>query len=208
MNTSFKAIGLALTTVLCSTQTQALQTSNVSTSYVLASVKPCERRVGVAATFSEYLKKLREKLKMLSLERSAIDDILSGIYMDVNSSQRQSLPDTVVILAKNALVQVEETIMISQVSFDKIMSEVDSNQLQDAIELRSETIRELDKVIVSLNNIIELDVETKMTCSEEFAPAVIYDIARMENALKSDIIQAPAGMTREEKRKFILSHAS
>lgn len=210
MNTSLKAIGFALTTVLFSTQAQAVQTSNASISYVLASNKPCERRSGISAAFSEFAKKLRDRLKMLAQERSAIDDILSDLDLHLVNFQGHPMPERAVLLAKQSLPLVHETIMISHGSFDKIMSDINPDQVQDALALRKETIEELNKVVTSFNHIIELDEKMKslVADNQEIEPAVIYDIARMDKALKADMIVAPRGMSREEKRKFILSHAS
>ncbi len=35
-----------------------------------------------------------------------------------------------------------------------------------------------------------------------------YDRARMDRALQSEMIEMPQGLTREEKRQFILAHSS
>lgn len=210
MNTSLKAIGLALATVVCTTQAHAYQASNASVSYVLSSNKPCERRTGIAAAFAEFAKKLRERLKMLAQQRSSIDDILSDITSNFSEYQGYPMPESVISVAKETLPSVQETIMISQESFDKIMSDIDHDQVDVAIRLRAETVDELNKVVISLNHIIELDAKMRMAdaVSEEIDPAVIYDIARMDKALNADIIHAPQGMSREEKRRFILSQAS
>ncbi|WP_293649594.1 hypothetical protein [uncultured Pantoea sp.] len=202
MNTTLKGFGLALTTVFCTTQAQAVQTPSITYNYVIASVKPSERR---GVSFLTFARGMKAHLKRLSTKRQELDVVIEQIYRERPTSSDFLIPEVVSSGASRLIEVVRDNIMQSQEVFDTIIAKLDQDEAQQANLLRAETVKELNLVITSMESIIEIN--TAIANEIQTDPVVIFDIARMENALKGDTIIAPSGLSREEKRKFILSHA-
>ncbi|MGY2970384.1 hypothetical protein ACVWWU_000771 [Pantoea sp. PA1] len=203
MNTTLKGFGLALTTVFCTTQAQAVQTPTITYSYVISNAKASERR---GSGFITFAKGMRAHLKRLSAKRHELDVVVDEICLNKPTANGFVVPEVVVNGASRLIEVVRDNIMQSQEVFDKLIAELDQDEVYQADILRTDTVKELNLVITSMERIIQINDE--ISSESQNAPVVIYDIARMEKALKGDTIVAPRGLSREEKRKLILSYAT
>jgi hypothetical protein len=202
MNSTIKGFSLALTTVFCTTQAQAVQTPSVTYNYVISAVKPNERR----GSFFSFSKAMKAHLKRVSVQRQELDVVIEQISLEKPKPLDFLVPEVVLNGATRTIDVVRDNIMQSQEVFDTLIANLDQDEAYQAELLRNDTVKELNLVIASMERIININsaVNNDDVQSE---PVVLFDIARMENALKGDTIMVPPGLSREEKRKFILSHA-
>jgi len=203
MNSTIKGFSLALTTVFCTTQAQAVQTPSVTYNYVISAVKPNERR---GLGFLSFSKAMKAHLKSLSTQRQELDVVIEQICLEKPKPMDFLVPEVVLNGASRTIDVVRDNIMQSQDVFDTLIANLDQDEAYQAELLRSDTVKELNLVIASMERIININSAVNND-DVQIEPVVLFDIARMENALKGDTIMVPPGLSREEKRKFILSHA-
>ncbi|EMD9275295.1 hypothetical protein VWV82_003938 [Cronobacter malonaticus] len=198
-------LGLSLTPLLLSTQAQASSVAvPITTVQPLSNSAPYRNR-GMSPDAALRLKgDVSARLKQLFTIREKLENAIARIQVALDSGNPVQIPPALVKAAVSAISTGEVTVEIAEESFSRILS-AERVACRPALEaLKDETINGLVATIETMKKIPEL---SKQAESRE-AAVVAFDKERMSLAVNSDKIEMKPGMSREEKRRFILSHAS
>ncbi|WP_318369629.1 hypothetical protein [Enterobacter sp.] len=197
--------GMGLAPLLLSTQAQATSVAVPITSVQPQNHTPSYRSRGMTPVAALRLKgDVSGRLKDLFIIREKLENAIARIQVALDGGAPVSIPAALVKAAVSAISTGEATVEIADESFSIILS-ADRVACRPALEaLKDETIGGLIATIETMKKIPEL---AKQAESRE-AAIVAFDKERMSLAVNSDKIEMKPGMSREEKRRFILSHAS
>lgn len=146
----------------------------------------------VSNGFSKILSGLCEKVEATPVvESNCVDP--DDVALDLLSSTVTALTEALSILSKRR----------DSIDCDCRLKGHHCEALHDAYEAAMGSVGDLIDVVEATRQAIILhDLK-----AEHRSPGS-FDAGRMRRTVESESILAPAGMTREEKRRFILSHAS
>lgn len=198
-------LGMGLAPLLLSTQAQATSVAVPITSVQQTTYTPSQRNRGMTPDAALRLKgDVSGRLKQLFTIREKLENAIGRIQIALDNGTPVTIPAALVKAATSAISTGESTVEIAQESFSRILS-AERVACRPALEaLKDETINGLVATIETMKKIPEL---SKQAESRE-AAIVAFDKERMYLAVNSDKIEMKPGMSREEKRRFILSHAS
>lgn len=205
MNFLTTTLSLSLAPLLLSTQAQASQVAVPIASAQSSKMTQASNRRGLSPESALRLKaevskqlaqlfELRQRLeRTIAKMQEAFD---KGEYVDLSPSLNQA--------AESGIEMGEITIVMARDSFGRILA-ADRVACRPAlVALQEDTIKGLSETIDAMKKIPELSKQI----DARGKAVVVIDENRIATALNSDKIEMKAGMSREEKRRFILSHAS
>ncbi|WP_447868605.1 hypothetical protein [Rahnella aceris] len=198
-------LSIGLTPLLLTTQVQA-----VGVAFPIASAQPAgmtssARSRGMSPESVIRLKsEVSQKLAQLFAGNVKVEKVLARMQKAFDNGESVELSQIAINSAYAVIGSAESNIEVAQDAF-KIILSADRLTCRASLEkLRDETMNGLISTIETMKKIPDLAKQIE----ERQQTVVIIDTARMDLALNSDRIEMKRGMTREEKRQFILSHAS
>ncbi|MGL4926536.1 MAG: hypothetical protein ACRC4K_06860 [Plesiomonas shigelloides] len=145
-----------------------------------------------------------QKLERLFAVNVKLENALARMQKAIADGEHVEISQTVINSAYAVIRSAESNIDVANDAFDTILS-ADSLVCRISLEkLRDDTMSGLRATIETMKKIPEF---AKQIEQREHS-VVVIDSSRMDIALNSGRIDTKIGMTREEKRLFILSHAS
>lgn len=201
----FATLGISLAPLLLTTQAQATNVAVSITSAQNITYTPSFRTRGMNPDVALRLKgDVSGHLRQLFVIRDKLEKGIARLQFALDSGEPVLLSSALVSAALAGISSGEAAIEMTEDSFSRILS-ADRVACRPALEaLKAETLTGLFATIETMKKIPEL---AKQTAEREKA-VISFDKNRMSLALKSDKIEMIPGMSREEKRRFILSHAS
>ncbi|ETS33514.1 hypothetical protein BB987_13375 [Photorhabdus temperata] len=204
-NTTTTVVGLALVPMLISTQAQAFQTSAP-----LARMIEEWGSTGGARTFPKKSvaaldASIREHLYALTHQCEELDKAIAETLNKINCGEDVVLSHSLISNSNSTISTIKESIQFADELFEDILCNIPSRSQATIKRLKHDTISGLQEVIKTMSNIVHIQEKIK---DREMMAIVVIDKNRVEMVLASERIQAPRSMSREEKRKFILQHAS
>lgn len=205
MNLLTTTLGLSLAPLLLSTQAQASQVAVPIANAHSAKLTMSSGRKGITPETALRLKAdVSKRLGQLFELRQKLDRAIAKMQDAFDKGEHVELPTPLIDAAEKGIEMGEITITMARLSFENILAS-DRVACRPALKLLcDDTVNGLSATIETMKKIPEL---SKQMDARKKA-VVVIDENRMANALKSDRIEMKIGMTREEKRRFILSHAS
>ncbi|WP_086869625.1 hypothetical protein [Kosakonia pseudosacchari] len=201
----FATLGMSLAPLLLTTQAQATNVAVSITSVQNITYNPSFRSRGMTPDAVLRLKgDVSGHLKQLFVIRDKLEKGIAKLQIAFDNGEPVHLTQALVSAAIAGISTGEAAVEITEDSFSRILS-ADRVACRTALEaLKAETLTGLFATIETMKKIPEL---AKQTAEREKA-VIAFDKNRMSLALASDKIEMTPGMSREEKRRFILSHAS
>lgn len=199
------ALSIGLTPLLISTQVQVPSVAAPIANAQPAGLTSSARSRGMSAESVIRLKsEVSQNLAALFTGNVKLERALARMQKAFDNGEDIELSQTVINSALAVIGSAESNIEVAQDAFNIILS-ADRLPCRGSLEkLRDETMSGLIATIETMKKIPEFAKQIE----EREQTVVVIDTTRMDIALNSDRIQMKAGMTREEKRQFILSHAS
>ncbi|EIT7187704.1 hypothetical protein MZT64_001425 [Serratia marcescens] len=199
------ALSIGLTPLLLTTQVQA-----TSVAVPIANAQPTglassAKNRGLSAESAIRLKsEVSQKLAQLFAANVKLEKALARMQKAIDDGEHIEISQTVINSAHAVIGSAESNIDVAKDAFDKILS-ADRLACRTSLEkLRDETMNGLIATIETMKKIPEFGKQIE----QREHTVVVIDSSRMDIALNSGRIDMKPGMTREEKRQFILSHAS
>ncbi|MGO2923877.1 MAG: hypothetical protein ACTIDX_17090 [Hafnia paralvei] len=198
-------LSVSLAPLLLSTQVQATSVAVPIANAQPTNIAPSARNRGMTAEAVLRLKgDVSQKLTHLFTVREKLDRALAKMQQAFDQGEYVDLPQTIVNSALAIIASAESTIDVTNDSFSRILSAERLVCRASLESLREETILGLTATIETMKKIPEFSKQLE----NREKTIVMIDQGRMALALNSDRIEMKSGMTREEKRRFILSQAS
>jgi len=205
MNFLTTTLSLSLAPLLLSTQAQASQVAVPIATAQSVKLTQSSGRKGFTPEAALRLKAdVSKRLAQLFELRLKLDRAIVKMQEAFDKGERVDLPAPLIHAAETGIEMGGVTITMARNSFETILASERVACRPALIELCNDTVNGLSATIETMKKIPEL---SKQIDARKKA-VVVIDENRMANALNSDRIEMKAGMTREEKRRFILSHAS
>jgi len=198
-------LSVGLTPLLFSTQLQA-----TSVAVPIANVQPARltssaRSRGMSAEAVIKLKnEVTQKLSLLFSSREKLDKGIARLQTAVDNGQEVVLTPTQVKAATAIIGSAESAIEVAQGVFSNILDAEHLPCRASVESLRDETVSGLNDTINTMKKISKIAEQI----ADRQRTVIVIDPERMAIAINSDKIQMKQGMTREEKRQFILSQVS
>lgn len=201
----FTTLGVGLAPLLLSTQAQA-----TSVAVPITRVQPAEftsAARGRGMTPEDVLRLNGEISPLLSQLLDFNRDLEEGIdvlHTAIGKGERVEISQSLVNSADSSIESAKASMALAQEAFGYVLS-VERIACRPMLEeLQTKTIAGIAASIETMKKIPELSKQA----SEQTKAVVAFEQDRMSVALNSDRIEMKPGMSREEKRRFILSHAS
>ncbi|UKY38198.1 hypothetical protein [Pantoea dispersa] len=198
-------LGLGLAPLLLSTQAQA-----ASVAVPIASVQPSQkasssRARGITPEAALRLKTdVSDRLADLFSVREKLEKAIGRLQISFDRGEHVEIPGELESAFAAAITAGESALVIVDTSFSKILG-AERVACKPSLEaLKAETIGGLVATIETMKKLPELSKQIQ----EKEAAVVTFEKERMSIALNSDKIEMKSGLSREEKRRLILSHAS
>ncbi|HFZ0536196.1 TPA: hypothetical protein ACIJO6_001524 [Klebsiella aerogenes] len=205
MNLLTTTLGLSLAPLLFSTQAQASQVAVPIASAQSLKMTQTSGRRGLSPDEALRLKAdVSKQLMQLFAQRQKLERAIAKMQDAIDKGEYMELPEHLIQAAKFGIEMGEVTISMANASFGSILTAERVACRPALMTLQDDTIKSLVATIVTMKKIPELSKQMDIRKKA----VVVIDENRIASALNSDKIVMKAGMTREEKRRFILSHAS
>ncbi|EKN6017352.1 hypothetical protein DVQ57_22460 [Yersinia enterocolitica] len=198
-------LSIGLTPLLLTTQVQAIDVAVPLANAEPAGLTAAARNRGMSAQAAIRLKsEVSDKLKKLFVGNVKLEQALARMQKAFDNGEHVELSQTSLNSALAVIGSAESNKEMAQDVFAKILSAEQLVCRGSLEQLRDETMSGLNATIETMKKIP--DFAKKIEAREN--SVVVLDHTRMDIALSSDRITMKQGLTREEKRQFILSHAS
>ncbi|MEX6157882.1 hypothetical protein [Providencia manganoxydans] len=201
-------VGLAILPLFSSAHDQVKQTkapiveiakkANIETNGVRRFCSPENAYDSFCQDVLERISRLEESASLLEI---AIDKSLQDIENIRFSSDELSLLKKQVNKTISGIASAKKVI---SKSFESIMKDPELKDLSFAADLRDRALKGMDELMLTINKVVNL----KDALESRQETVIVIDVNRMNVAMSSVKHSAPKGMTREERRKFILSRAN
>lgn len=206
MNLIATTLSLSLTPLLLSTQAQASQVAvPIASVQSLKPAQPNSRSKVMTAESALRLKaEVSRHLSHLFELREKLERAIRKVQEALDKGEHVDLSAALIQAAESGIEMGEVTITVAKDSFGAILaSERVACRLALTV-LRDETIKGLSATVETMKKIPEMSrqIDTRKKT------VITFDENRITSALNSDRIEMKGGMSREEKRRFILSHVS
>lgn len=205
MNLLTTTLGLSLAPLLLSTQAQASQVAVPIASAQSLKMTQTSGRRGLSPDEALRLKAdVSKRLLQLFAQRQKLERAIAKMQDAIDKGEHMDFPEHLIQAAESGIEMGEVTISMANDSFGSILTSERVACRPSLVALQVETISSLTATIETMKKIPELSKQMDIRKKA----VVVIDENRIASALNSDKIVMKAGMTREEKRRFILSHAS
>ncbi|MFS7192755.1 MULTISPECIES: hypothetical protein [Serratia] len=199
------ALGIGLTPMLLTTQVQATSVAVPIANAQSTDLTSSARSRGMSAESAIRLKsEVSQKLAKLYVGNAKLEKALARMQKAFDDGEHIEISQTVINSANAVIGSAESNIDVAQDAFEKILSPDRLTCRASLEKLRDETMNGLIATIETMKKIPEFGKQIE----QREHTVVVIDSSRMDIALNSGRIEMKVGMTREEKRQFILSHAS
>ncbi|WP_273839350.1 hypothetical protein [Providencia rettgeri] len=200
--------GLAILPLFCSAQAQISHTKAPIVKIASKANFNCDggrKLCSSESVFDSFYQDLSERVSRLEEARVLLEREVDKSLTDINNVRISK--DELNKLARRvskAISGIETAKVVISESFDSIFTDPELKDLSFAADLRDRALKGMDNLMLTINKVIEL----RETLENRQETIVVIDIDRMNHAINSTRHSAPKGMTREERRKFILSRAT
>lgn len=204
MITSSTVVGLALAPLFFSVQAQAFQ-APAPVVQIASNQSSSDRRVRITIGALRSLDfDVRKSLQALSLSSQKMMSEIANTLDMIDRGEEVEFSHSLYNTAMSTIRTIQDTTESTREFFDKILCVLPAHCKGMVETLKSDTLAGMHEVIESMNKIGE--IETKL--QERKMTVVVIDQERMAAALTSPRVMVDRKLSREEKRKLILQHAS
>ncbi|HCT3784463.1 hypothetical protein [Proteus mirabilis] len=199
--------GLAILPLFFSAQAQIGQTKAPIVA-VAKTTSVCTDAVDASVSesvFENFYQNISEQISRLEQARLLLDDEVNKSLdnIDVIKFSSEELSKITKLVGRTTTAIGHTKGVISE-SFDSILKDPKLKILSPIADLRDRALKGMDNLMLTINKVSEL----RKTLENRQETIVVIDIDRMNHAINSTRHSAPKGMTREERRQFILSRAT
>lgn len=201
--------GLAILPLFCSAQVQLSQTTTPIVKIVKKATSPSGRNVVKSRenknVFDGFYQEINDKISRLEQARILLEREVSQTMDNIDCVyfSDDELGRTAKLIDKTTDGIIRAKAVISK-SFESILNDPRLKDLTFAADLRNRALKGMDNLMLTINKVVDL----KEALENRQKTVVVFDVDRMNTAINSTRYRAPNGLSREERRKFILDRAT